>query len=355
MRLPAYSHHKATDQAYVRLNGKFVYLGKFGTDESRRKYEQVVGIWLSNDRQLPDSPSKTNESSITVGLLYEMYLEHCRGYYQRDGKPTQEYESHVYLKSKIKSILNMPVNSVSPATINGMRKTWIEAGNSRKYVNKTVGRITRMYRWGVEKECVGVQVWQKLKAVAGLKAGRSEAKDRSPVKPADDIAFDLACGSMPDHVSALARIQRLCGCRPGELWIMRPADIDRSGDVWTYTPASHKTEHHGKQRRIYFGPKAQALLLPYLLRPAYELCFTRSNGRKWDRFSWCAAIHLACKYAGVEKINPNQLRHSAGTEIRQRYGLEGAQVALGHASASVTEIYAETDKSKAVLIAKEIG
>ena len=53
--------------------------------------------------------------------------------------------------------------------------------------------------------------------------------------------------------------------------------------------------------------------------------------------------------------SPNRLRHSAGTEIRKRYGLEAAQVILGHASADVTQIYAERDLQKAVEIMREVG
>ncbi len=34
--------------------------------------------------------------------------------------------------------------------------------------------------------------------------------------------------------------------RPAELCILRPADIDRSGDVWVYRPSDHKTQHHGR-------------------------------------------------------------------------------------------------------------
>ncbi len=46
MRVPKYSHHKPTGQAYVRLNGKFLYLGKYGSDESHRRYEATIGTWL---------------------------------------------------------------------------------------------------------------------------------------------------------------------------------------------------------------------------------------------------------------------------------------------------------------------
>jgi len=37
------------------------------------------------------------------------------------------------------------------------------------------------------------------------------------------------------------------------------------------------------------------------------------------------------------------------------YGLESAQVVLGHSDANVTEIYAERDYAKAASVMREIG
>ncbi len=45
---------------------------------------------------------------------------------------------------------------------------------------------------------------------------------------------------------------------------MRTIDFDTSGRVWSYIPESHKTEHHGRARTIHFGPRAQAILRPWL-------------------------------------------------------------------------------------------
>ncbi|MEM7315226.1 MAG: tyrosine-type recombinase/integrase [Planctomycetota bacterium] len=53
--------------------------------------------------------------------------------------------------------------------------------------------------------------------------------------------------------------------------------------------------------------------------------------------------------------SPNQLRHSAATEIRKKYGLEAAQVTLGHASADVSQIYAERDMAKAKEAMRQVG
>jgi integrase len=72
----------------------------------------------------------------------------------------------------------------------------------------------------------------------------------------------------------------------------------------------------------------------------------------------------AIKY-GIEKANkagievpdwcPSRLRHSRGTEVRKRFGIEAAQVLLGHARADVTQIYAERNLELAVKIAQQSG
>jgi integrase len=53
--------------------------------------------------------------------------------------------------------------------------------------------------------------------------------------------------------------------------------------------------------------------------------------------------------------HPHQLRHNAGTRLRREYGLEAAQVILGHKTMSVTEIYAERNVAKAREIMGEVG
>ena len=50
--------------------------------------------------------------------------------------------------------------------------------------------------------------------------------------------------------------------------------------------------------------------------------------------------------------SPNRLRHAAATEIRQQFGLEAAQVVLGHSKADVTQVYAERDLGKGVEVAE---
>jgi integrase len=57
----------------------------------------------------------------------------------------------------------------------------------------------------------------------------------------------------------------------------------------------------------------------------------------------------------VPRWHPNQLRHNFGTDVRRGFGLEAAQVVLGHSRADVTQVYAERDLSLAEKVALEVG
>jgi integrase len=77
------------------------------------------------------------------------------------------------------------------------------------------------------------------------------------------------------------------------------------------------------------------------------------NGKRppWRPWRTCGT----CAGAAVPHWCPNQLRHNFATLARRQYGLEAAQVALGHSRADVTQIYAERDLSLALKVAAEVG
>ena len=77
----------------------------------------------------------------------------------------------------------------------------------------------------------------------------------------------------------------------------------------------------------------------------------RKPKSSYTKDSYNRAIRRACEAAGIEPWSPNRLRHSAAT----RYGLEAAQVVLGHAKADVAQIDAERDHALAARIMREVG
>lgn len=238
---------------------------------------------------------------------------------------------------------------------------------------------------------VEANVYHALKAVSGLRAGRSAARESEPVHPVAEANVDAVKAYVSPQVWAMIELQRLTGMRPGEVVQMRVEDIDQTGPVWNYSPAAHKTQHHGKQRLIAIGPKAQAILKPWidkagtdghlfkarhagmyhLLRrhatrktPAGYGNFLGSNrrpspkhrpGECYSVASYRRAISRACEKAGVPSWHPHQLRHNAATMVRRLFGLDHARALLGHSTPVVTEIYAELDSKKAVEVVAAIG
>ena len=58
LQIPKCRLHKPTGLAVVRLTGRDVYLGPYGTPESEAKYEAAVANWLKSDRKPPARPSR---------------------------------------------------------------------------------------------------------------------------------------------------------------------------------------------------------------------------------------------------------------------------------------------------------
>src|SRR5262249_54130854 len=103
--------------------------------------------------------------------------------------------------------------------------------------------------------------------------GRTVAKETEPVKPVDDATVNATLPYLPGVVADMVRLQRATGCRPAEVCMVRPCDVDRSGEIWEYVPESHKSEHHGRNRCIYIGPRGKQILLRYIARDSETYCF----------------------------------------------------------------------------------
>ncbi len=394
IRVPAYRRHKSSGQAVVTLGSKDFYLGRWNTKASRAEYDRLTGEWLAAGRCLPEV-----DGGPSVAELALAYWRHAKSFYTKDGKPTGSIDRiRIALRTLRETYGPTPAREFGPLALQAVRQTLVDAGNSRRYINYLIDSIRRVFKWGASQELVPVDTYRALTTVVGLQRGRSGAREPKPIKPVDDAVVDATLAHLSEIVADMVRFQRLTGCRPGEACLIRPCDVDTSGDVWTYRPESHKTEHHGRERIICIGPKAQDVLRPYLLRDKSAYCFVpaeserkrlavlhdkrrtplscgnrpgtnrkrkpkRQAGAQYTTGSYHRAIQRALELANRErskadqlpKWSPNRLRHSAATEIRRQFGLEAAQVTLGHATADVSQIYAERDLTLAVEIMRRIG
>ena len=122
----------------------------------------------------------------------------------------------------------------------------VRAGNCRSEINRRVGRIVRMFKWGVSEELIPPGIYEALRAVSGLRVGRSAVREKPPVSPVPVADVEAVRPHVSRQVWAMNELQLLTGMRPGDVVIIQAGDLDMGADVWVYAPSRHKTEHHGK-------------------------------------------------------------------------------------------------------------
>ncbi len=350
---PTYRQRKGYDQAIVTLTDSVAgyrkdhWLGTYGSPESRELYHRVLAQWESGGRRLP----------VTL-----------------DDRPAD-------------------IAQVSVAEV-----------------------INAYWKWAAQQY------------------GHSELGClRVVIRPVTLEQVEAVRPYLSRQVNALVSLQLYTGARGGELFQLRPIDIQIHEDsgIWTIEPAQHKTAYRGHARTIFLGPRSQAVIAPFLVgRPVDAYLFSpadaederraaaharrrtppqRGNGRgasrreapqrtpgdHYNANSYRVAIQRACdrafhppdhlrpaklpggrretrkaflarlsetertelrRWREQHRWHPHQLRHAAGTLIRRQFGLEAAQLALGHSSAKVTDaVYAERDTARVVEVMKRIG
>jgi integrase len=390
---PSYRQHKQSGQAVVTLNDllgrrRDVLLGPYGSPASRAEYARVIAEWQASQRSLPGPVP----SDVTVNELLLRFWDHVQGHYRHsDGTPTTEVENFRQALRPLRELYGHTlVAKFGPLALKSIRQRWVDAGLTRRFINQRVGRIKRMFKWAVAEELVPAAVFQALQAVEGLKQGRSAARDRPPIGPVSAEHIEAVLPFLRPQVRAMVEVQRLTGMRPGEVCRMRWADIDQGGALWVYRPGRHKTSYRGRVREILLGPRAQAVLNGFRRPDAGAFLFspreavealhseraekriTKNYASQEGRYrrkakpkrkpadsytiqSYGYAVARACVKAGVPVWYPYRLRHTYGTIVRKQFGLEAAQVLLGHSRADVTQVYAEANRERGMKAVELIG
>ncbi|MHB1035365.1 MAG: tyrosine-type recombinase/integrase [Pirellulales bacterium] len=396
-RIPKYRLHRPSGQAVVTLGGRDFYLGRHKSKESKVEYARRLAEWNAN--QGASAPSGNQPSDFTIAELLAAFTRWAKTYYVQDGQNTDEVAC---LKSALRFVKQLyaqsPAASFGPLALKAVRQSMVDAGWARGHVNHQITRVRRVFRWGVENQLVEPSVLQGLQAVAPLKAGRCQAPESKPVRPVPEAWVNATVPFLTPTVAGMVRVQLLAGMRPGEVCLMRGADINMTGRIWEYVPRRHKNQWRGHVRRVFLGPEAQAIvkeflqvdLEAFLLSPAKSLeerntqwRATRKTkvqpsqmnrrkrrpvkqaGERYDTASYRRAIHYAIQRANKEREeagqqaipnwHPNQLRHTAATRLRREFTLDAARAVLGHKSLDMAAHYAEVDSGIAQEAMLRIG
>jgi integrase len=348
----------------------------------------VLSEWEAAGRLLLPRADDGKPNDLTINELLIAYWRHAKEYYGLGRRGRRGHD----LKDALRVVRDLYAETLArdfgPLALKACRLKMLARDWSRSYINSQCGKLKRMFRWAAEEELLPGSVYVNLTAVAGFRRGKCDARETKKVRPVPQEHVDVALPFMRPVVQAMVHFQELTGCRPTEACIIRPIDIDTRGSVWLYRPEGHKTEHHGHDRIILIGPKAQEVLRPYLGTKVDAYCFSparseaersvvrrenrktpltpsqrkrrrkpkrlRAPGDRYDTITYRQAIRRACEKAHVTPWGPNRLRHNRATELRA-HGLDVAKTILGHEKVETTQVYAEKDLAAAIEVVAKTG
>lgn len=386
--IPKYRRQKnpSGDRAFVELSGKRVYLGAYDSPQSRAEYHRLVAEWEAGGRR-----TQVPQTDVTIVEVIAAFKAHVERTYA-DDRTAQRFKSAWEPLSELYG--ETPAAEFGPLRLKAVREKMIvgkRGTRTRQYVNALVGAVKHIFKWAASEELVPASVFHGLQTVAGFRHGRTEAREAEPVKPVPQEHVGAVRPYLSKPVAALLDLLALTGARPGELVIMRPIDIDTTGKLWTYIPATHKTAWRGQKRMIHLGPRAQEVVRPflagraveaYLFSPSEAVAEQRERrheervtplscgnkpgsnvkqrprkepGERYTPRSLYGALQYAIARAGVPHWTVYQLRHSVATEVRKEFGIDASAAVLGHRDTRVTERYAELNQEKAATVMAKIG
>jgi len=296
--------------------------GIFDSSESRSAFARLQLELETAPLTTASGPNPTGLTLAMLLLAFDDYAE--REYRTPNGTRSDEVR---HFRSVSRTVREMYGHTLAtefgPLALKAVRQQFIARGWCRKTVNRQVDRVRQIFKWAVAEQLVLPTVHQALVAVAGLRQGRSAARETDPVRPVPDEIVDATLPHLNRHVRSLVEFQRLTGCRPGEAMSIRRSNIDASGPTWVYRPPHHKNSHRGKGRTIYIGPEAQATLKEFFtpniddylfspIRAAEEVRVARAAKRKTPCYPSCAK-----RDAAKRKANPK--RQPAARYTRMSY------------------------------------
>jgi integrase len=347
MRTPKLRFHKSTRRYLVTLDGRDVYLGRDRKAAEKKYYALLMARLDGDTAKIPVRPG----ASTTIAQIAEAYEQAMRLYYGKD----RWGRGQIAVRHLVGLFGHVRPDEFRVSDLRTVREQMLKT-LCRREVNLHVREVVKFFKWATSMEHCSPDVYGRLMTLEPLKAGRSAARETAPVEAVPLEVVNRTLPFLPTLLRDVVALQLLTGARGGEILGLCGSDIDRAGNgVWRARLAHHKTAHRGKTRTLYFGPQAQAVLMAPAYASAGDGPIFAKFGKIITSGAYCQAIQRACVLAEVDPWHPHQLRHTAATELRRRFGVEAARVILGHSSLDTTGIYAEADTEKAESIIARIG
>jgi len=203
---PGYCLHKPTGQAYVRFEGKPYYLGTYGSDESKERYNRLKSEWLLN-RHAEKFQPKASVGPFIADIC-NAYLDHAEKYYRGS---TEYVNLELAIQPLGELYAEIPATGCSVVQFRACREWWLsDPKRSRQYINKQMKRLLRVLKWAVGEGMIPASIYDSLRYVPALMKGRTDApeKTKSPNSAFTELelgkhlllARESASGHLPQSI-----------------------------------------------------------------------------------------------------------------------------------------------------------
>jgi len=300
--IPRINYQSGTNLARVTIDGRAFYIGKKDDGKHQNIYNWLIGIWMSNNRQLPADINDQLQArkagieplslapmaaatvpelphGMTVAELVDRYLEHAVTYYVKAGRPTSEYDAIVLATEVlVQKCGRVAAASFDVPDLEQVRLSMIARGWKSTTINSSLSRVRRCFRWGILKGLTGAEQCGRLRELPGAKAGREGVPQDEDVEAIDDATVAATLPFLNRHVAGIVRLMRETGMRCVEACHIRLTDCrDNNDGTWTYdvVDEANKMAHRDQARPVTLSPAAISIInqfsgreVDYVFRPA---------------------------------------------------------------------------------------
>jgi integrase len=337
--------HKSSGRDRIRWQSVDYYLGPIGSEESRRRYRELLAEIERHGAPVDKSAAKT------IRQVIDWWQGWAATSYRVGSREPNLFRAPLTILFDLFGAT--PAGEFGAARLKAVRD---ELGKRycRNVANRHLVRLKTFFRRAGEEAVIPEVVYGRLLVVRAIPPGTPGVRETQPVAAADDGDLERVIAACPAPVAAMLAAARLSGMRPGEARTMRPEQVERRGDgtmVYRRTPADgHKTAYLGRTRVVVLGPMASRILSPWLYAAAADNGYVfrpadapKSRNRRGlnPHYSACTLPRAVARAAGRANvaISPRQLRHAFKLDALDAAGTAATMEAMGQTSSKSFDHY----------------
>lgn len=177
---PSYCRDRATERAYVVIDGKRHWLGPrgtYGTQETRDAYDRLIGEWIARGRAPDPAAGAAPSAVLTVSDVCLAFWEHALTTYPAPpfaagNRPEGELGNFWDALRPLRRLYGpTPAVEFGPVKLAAVRDEMIRLGWCRNHINRNVARLRHVFKWAVGAELLPGEVWHRLGGVGGAAQG----------------------------------------------------------------------------------------------------------------------------------------------------------------------------------------